>query len=176
MAEGTSQVYTYDVTEAGGFSPTLLFIFILTSVLTRNYFIYTLFSEVIVTFPTSASMFSTTQQKPVFPGRLRSLSKAPCGFFCKDAYSTRPSASSILSALLSELPNEIKLCLVKACVLRSLFVLLFISICYTHCTFFPFEETDCFLSRPAACSCIQVAWLQQHFTGFSLKAKCVCSF
>ena len=49
--------------------------------LIRNYFTYTLFSEVIVTFPTSASMFSTTQQKPVFPGRLRSLSKAPCGGF-----------------------------------------------------------------------------------------------
>ena len=98
------------------------------------------------------------------------------GVFCTDAYSIRPSASSILPSLLSELPNEIKLCLVKACVLRSLFVLLFISICYTHCTFFPFEETDGFLSRPAACSCIRVAWLQQHFTGFSLKAKCVCSF
>ena len=98
------------------------------------------------------------------------------GVFCTDAYSIRPSASSILPSLLSELPNEIKLCLVKACVLRSLFVLLFISICYTHCTFFPFEDTDGFLSRPAACSCIRVAWLQQHFTGFSLKAKCVCSF
>lgn len=134
-------------------------------------------SKRVLSPPTLASVCLPTEQKPVYPGHLKGLLEAPCVGLCKDAYSiSLLQAAFCLVFVLSKPPNEIKLCLVKVCVPRSLRILLFISVCYTRRTVPPFEGTDCFQSTPAASSCIQVAWLQQHFTGFSLKAKCVCSF
>lgn len=122
-------------------------------------------------------MFSPTEQKPVCPERLEGLLEALCRGLCKDAYHiSLLQAAFCLGFVLSDPPNEIKLCLVKVWVPRSSCVLLFISICYTHSTFPSLKGwiafTLCLLLVPAfrllgySNTSLDFHWRQNVFVAF----------
>lgn len=96
-----------------------------------------------------------------------------CSLFKDTTSCPAPSGTEKVSVF-PELSNKITLYLVKVHVPLS--ALEFISMPCPHCTLNPPEGTNCFLPVPGACACIQVAWLQQHYIGYSLNSQCVCSF